>query len=104
MAQQPLTKPDRVLTFASAEEAGAFWDSHSPEDFPGEFTETRVQFDRPLIKRGLTVKLSEATITQLREMASAQGIGPSTLVRMWILERLQEQGHHTRRSTGAPSS
>jgi hypothetical protein len=91
MAEQPATTRRRVPEFATEEEARAFWDTHSPEDFPGEFSEAKVEFDRPLIKRGLTVKLSEETINQLRDLAKAQGIGPSTLARMWILERLQEK-------------
>ena len=62
-----------------------------------------MQFDRPLIKRGLTVKLSEETIGQLRTLAEAQGIGPSTLARMWILERLQEQGRRKKAATGSSS-
>lgn len=96
MTEQSATAPSRVPEFKTAEEAGAFWDSHSPEGFPNEFVDAPVQFDPPLIKRGLTVKLSAETISELRDLARAQGIGPSTLARMWILERLQEQGHRTR--------
>ena len=67
---------ESVRRFATAGEAGAFWDSYSPEDFPAEFSEATVQFDRPLIKCGLTVKLSEETIGQLRDLARAQGDWP----------------------------
>ncbi|MCL4508024.1 MAG: BrnA antitoxin family protein [Chloroflexi bacterium] len=103
MTKQPARTPSRVPTFATAEEAGAFWDTHSPEEFPEEFAEASVQFERPLIKRGLTVKLSEETIGQLRTLAGAQGIGPSTLARMWILERLQEQGRRSKATSGSSS-
>jgi len=103
MMKPPATTPSRVPTFATAEAAGTFWDTHSPEDFPDEFAEAPVQFDRPLIKRGLTVKLSEETIGQLRTLAEAQGIGPSTLARMWILERLQEQERRTKAAAGSSS-
>lgn len=95
MTEQRATTRSRVPDFGTEEEAQAFWDSHSPEDFPGEFAEAKVEFDRPLIKRGLTVKLSEETISQLRELAKAQGIGPSTLARIWILERLKRQRSQT---------
>lgn len=91
MAQQKETQPKKVPKFRSEQEAAEFWDTHSPLDYPEEFKEVQVSFDRPLIKRGLTIKLSEETIEELRSIANHQGIGPSTLVRMWILERLGEK-------------
>ncbi len=88
MAKDSETKLPR---FGSEEEAAAFWDTHSPEDFPEEFEPVEAKVSRPLIKRGLTVKLSDETIARLRELAREQGIGPTTLVRMWILEHLKQQ-------------
>ncbi|MHB8575396.1 MAG: CopG family antitoxin [Dehalococcoidia bacterium] len=76
--------------FANEIEAGEFWDTHSPEDFPGAFREVRATFDKPFVKRGLTVKLSEETLDELKQRAAGQGIGPSTLARMWILEHLRK--------------
>ena len=84
-------KPSQLPKFTEEAEAAAFWDTHSPEDFPEEFEDVQVRFSKPLIKRGLTVKLNEETIRRLREIADARGIGPTTLVRMWILEHLQNQ-------------
>lgn len=89
MTQRSASKATKLPHFASEAEAGAFWDTHSPEDFPEDFREVEVSFAKPLIKRGLTVKLSEETLAELRQRAEKQGIGPSTLVRMWILERLR---------------
>ena len=88
------TEPEatNLPTFKNEAEAAAFWDARSPLDYPQDFTETEVTFDRPLIKRGLTIKLSEHTIEQLRELAHEQGIGPTTLARMWILEHLKAEG------------
>lgn len=78
--------------FQNEQEAAAFWDSHSPLDYPEEFREAEVKFARPLIKKGLTVKLSEDTLIALSKEAQAKGIGPSTLVRMWVLEHLRSSG------------
>jgi hypothetical protein len=83
-------KITKIPTLKSEEEAAAFWDTHSPEDFSEEFEPVKVKFSRPLIKRGLTVKLSDETIDKLRELGQEQGVGPTTLVRMWILEHLKE--------------
>jgi hypothetical protein len=79
----------RVPTFANEQEAAAFWDTHSPLDFPDEFEEVDVSMPRRVRKRGLTVKLDQGTIDQLDSIARQQGIGPSTLARMWILDRLR---------------
>lgn len=91
MTERQNTGQPRIPRFDSPEEAGEFWDNHSPEDFPEEFREVQVQFSRPLIKRGLTIKLDDETIKKLRSIARDKGIGPSTLVRMWIFEHLQRE-------------
>jgi hypothetical protein len=89
MTQRHETAAHGLPTFKNEAEAGAFWDTHSPEDYPEAFQEVQARFARPLVKRGLTIKLSEETIAQLKELAGKQGIGPSTLARMWILEQLR---------------
>ncbi len=91
MTKRTETEATNPPAFKNEAEAAAFWDTHSPLDYPQAFTETEVTFDRPLIKRGLTIKLSEQTIEQLRELAQEKGIGPSTLARMWILEHLKAE-------------
>ncbi|MCL4545463.1 MAG: BrnA antitoxin family protein [Chloroflexi bacterium] len=88
-------EPSQLPKFKDEQALATFWDTHSPEDFPEEFEEVQATFSRPLIKRGLTIKLSEDTINQLREIAQEQGIGPTTLARMWILEHLREQRRPT---------
>ena len=84
-------KSSRLPKFKDEAEAAAFWDTHSPEDFPEEFEDVQVRFSKPLIKRGLTIKLGEDTIAQVKRLGQERGIGPTTLARMWILERLQEK-------------
>src|SRR5687767_13208721 len=80
---------ERIPAFANEQEAAAFWDRHSPLDFPDDFEEAEVSIARSTRKRGLTVKLDQATIDRLTVIAEEKGIGPSTLARMWILEHLQ---------------
>ena len=84
----------RIPTFKSIEEEAEFWDTHSTAEFEDEFEETPdVRFvgvgTRP--KRALTVRVDEDTFSPLSKEARDLGIGSSTLVRMWILERLREQ-------------
>ena len=39
-------------------------------------------------KRVLTLRLDEPTLDELKEVANRKGLGMSTLVRMWVKERL----------------
>ena len=58
-------------------------------DFQDEFEDVDdVKFVRPKAKKSITVRLEDETLAALINEARAKGIGPSTLVRMWILERL----------------
>ena len=41
------------------------------------------------LSEGLTVRLDRQDRDELERRAGEQGIGPSTLVRMWIKERLR---------------
>ena len=36
----------------------------------------------------VTLRLDEVTVTELKEVAHKKGLGVSTLVRMWVRERL----------------
>jgi hypothetical protein len=50
----------------------------------------QVAVKRPL-DAVIPVRLSSETWTALRQEARQLGIGPSTLVRMWVLEKLRER-------------
>jgi predicted DNA binding CopG/RHH family protein len=52
-----------------------------------------------LFCNGITIRLDEETLEILRQQAHRKGIGPTTLARMWILERLQgNSSPHTTQS------
>jgi predicted DNA binding CopG/RHH family protein len=90
--EHPTTK-SRIPHFASAEKAAEFWDTHSTTEFEDEFEPAQgVKFvvTRGEPKKALTVRLPESTVAALTREASEKGIGPSTLVRMWILEHLRQ--------------
>ncbi len=81
----------RIPSFRTIEQEAEFWDSHSLSDFADQADEvTDIRFVRPQPKRGMTLRLEPETLATLSGIARAQGIGPSTLARMWILERLRE--------------
>ena len=47
---------------------------------------------RQSLDKVVPVRLSAEQWTQLRAAAGKIGVGPSTLVRMWALEKLREEG------------
>jgi len=81
----------RIPEFASREEEAQWWDTHDVTDYLDELKPARVRFAKKL-SEGITIRLEEQTLEQLRRQAHEKGIGPTTLVRMWILERLKETG------------
>ncbi len=44
----------------------------------------------------LTIRFDEQALEELRKLASTKGMGVTTLVRMWVLERLQQEKIHNK--------
>lgn len=61
-----------------------------------------LEVSRPLDKV-VPVRLSSDKWALLRQEASELGIGPSTLVRMWVLERLRQVRAEPAPARGTPS-
>lgn len=89
MTEKKTIKPGRIPEFASYEEEAAFWDTHSTADYEDEFKPVKLRFARKL-SEGFTIRLDPETLQKLRSLAHEKGIGPTTLIRMWILEHLKE--------------
>lgn len=77
----------RIPKFSSYEEEAKWWETHNLTDFQDEFHTVKAKFSKNL-SEGLNVRLDSETLVKLRAKANQKGIGPTTLVRMWILERL----------------
>jgi predicted DNA binding CopG/RHH family protein len=96
MPKKNAPTPSRIPEFASIEEEAKFWDTHSTADYEDEFKPVRVRFGKRL-SSGVTIRLDPDTLEQLRAVAQERGIGPTTLIRMWVLERLKEKEPSARR-------
>lgn len=77
----------RIPTFKNYEEEANWWDTHSIADYMDEFKPVKVRFAENL-SEGITMRFDTDSLEKLREKARKKGIGPTTLARMWILERL----------------
>lgn len=91
----------RIPRFKNYQEEAEFWDTHSITEFWDELKPVKVRFAKNL-SEGITVRFDPETMIKLRSQAAKKRIGPTTLVRMWIVERL-EQDSSSRRRTSAPS-
>jgi hypothetical protein len=78
-----------ISHFESREQEAEFWDAHSPLEY-GDWEEVKLEFVQPL-EHTLAIRLDARTIDRLWRAAQSKGMGMSTLARMWLLERLEEE-------------
>jgi hypothetical protein len=79
----------RIPDFRSREKEAEFWDTHDVTDYLDELRPVRVRA-APQLSQGMTVRLDASDRETLGRIAAEMGVGPSTLVRIWIKERLRE--------------
>ena len=94
MAQSKQRTESRIPEFASREEAAEWFDTHDMADYQDEFKTVRMRLVNNLTE-GITIRLDPGTLVALRTVAKEKGIGPTTLARLWIKERLQGTEHPT---------
>lgn len=80
----------RLPRFASVQEEARFWQVHSPLDYGGAFREEPAQPSGQL-QAVLAVRFDRETVSLLRKLARAKGLGATTLLRLWTIERLKEE-------------
>lgn len=77
----------KIPEFKNREEEAKFFETHSISDYLDEFKPVEARFAKNL-SEGLHIRLDPDTLVRLRHEAQEKGIGPTTLVRMWIREQL----------------
>lgn len=77
-----------VKPFKSIEEEANFWDTHSVLD--GISEGTLVGFHKANKTDTITIRFQPEHIQLIREKAFQLGIGPTTLARIWLIEKLKE--------------
>lgn len=84
----------RIPRFRSVQEAAQFWDTHDSAEYEEEFRDVdddiRFLIVRGQPKKAISVRLPEDALAALTKQAQAAGVGPSTLIRIWVLEHLRE--------------
>ena len=77
----------KIPKFKSEKEEADFWATHDSADYLSATKEVKVRFTRPP-KKLVSLRLDEKTINKLKKMANSKGIGYLELIRMWVLEHL----------------
>ena len=83
-------KRKRLPRFSSIAEEARFWQAHSPLNYRGAFREEPGELSGRL-ETLLAVRFDQDTVNLLRKVARAKGIGATTLLRLWTIERLAEE-------------
>lgn len=86
MTHQPAKS--NIPHFKNYQEEAAFWDSHDFTEFVDELKPVQVWFAKNL-SNGVTVRFSPKDLNHIRQTAKEKGMGATTLIRMWVLERLR---------------
>jgi predicted DNA binding CopG/RHH family protein len=82
----------KLPKFANEQEESEFWDTHDSTDYLDDTEEVEVRFvDARPAKTQISLRLEPETIIRLKELARRKGIGYQTLIRMWVMERLQQE-------------
>lgn len=81
----------KLPRFKSIEEEAEFWDTHSFADYIDEFEEVKEPIFVKPRKRVVSLRLDQETVTLLERLAEEKGLPYTTLVRMWLKERLHEE-------------
>src|SRR5438045_1961059 len=82
----------KIPEFTSEQEESDFWDTHDITDYLDETTAVEVTIiDARPRKSQISLRLDPETITRLTTAARRRGIGYQTLIRMWVMERLEQE-------------
>ena len=80
------TVKSKMPSFKNRDEEAAWFEAHMAEHW-GEAKPVDVRFVKNLTT-GLNVRFDPDSLSKIRTIAKDKGIGPSTLVRMWVIEHL----------------
>ena len=92
--QEPKTKAKKRLPDfekMSLEEIAEFWETHDSADYWDRMEDVtdQVHFKRPAEKI-VSVRIAEEDLKKLKRIAAEKGLGHTTLIRVWIKEKLHE--------------
>ena len=83
----------KIPKFKSDKEAAHFWDTHSLADFEEDLRPAKdIVFVKP-DRQVVSLRLDRKIVRALKSYGAKRGLGYSALIRMWILEKFQQETH-----------
>lgn len=83
----------RLPEFKDEKEEAEFWETHDSTEFLEETEPVEVTFvDARPPKKQISIRLDPEAIGRLKAIAARKGVGYQTLIRMWVMERLAQEG------------
>lgn len=80
--------PDESV-FKDREKEAKFWEKNFNEELAAG-KHVKVSFTKNLSET-VNIRLDPTTLTNLRKQAKAKGLGPTQLIRMWIMEKVNDK-------------
>lgn len=80
-----------IPKFKNEQEEAEFWATHSTADYWNEWEPVDEVYERPDDKKEkyvVSIRLDVDDLDKLKKIAKSQGIGHTTLIRMWIKQNL----------------
>jgi len=84
-----MKKKLKIPKFKSYEEEAEFWDTHSFADYWDDLKPVKVNFKASLKEDTMSLRLDSALKKRVENMANFYSIPASSLVRMWVVEKLR---------------
>ena len=83
-----MNKKKKIPAMKSDNDIAAFWDNNDFTDFADD-TESAgdVVFEKPT-KETISVRLEKKQIQQLKKIAQKVGLGYTSLIRSWVIEKI----------------
>lgn len=83
----------KIPELKTRREAREFWDTHDLTDYLEDLEPVAEEiFVRPRAKQQiLSIRIERRLVELLKKLAARKGLATSSLVRSWIMERLQEE-------------
>jgi predicted DNA binding CopG/RHH family protein len=79
----------KIPKFKSYKEEAGWWDTHDVTEIEGLKVVEEEVFIKPK-KQIVSIRLERRLVNLLKRVAQEKGVGHTTLVRMWVIEKLRE--------------
>lgn len=88
-----ITKEPERSVFRNRQKEAEYWEKHFDETWT-KGKSVKIKFAKNL-SRTLNIRLDPDTLSNIRNQAKRIGMGPSQLIRMWVMEKMNGKGIHS---------